>query len=67
MSAVKGGSVLKLMCMSESTNGEADMERCCIAHRPASVNRVITTVEAAHDTERQREQEGEEEAKRGGN
>lgn len=38
---------------------EADMEGCCIAHRPASVNRVITTVDAPHNTERQRGGEGE--------
>lgn len=31
------------------------MERCCIAQRPASVSRVITTVETPHNTERQRE------------
>lgn len=45
--------------MSEGTDRGGDTERCCIAHRPASVNRVITTVEAAHNTERQREEEGE--------
>ena len=37
------------------------MKRFCIAHRPASVNRVITTVDTPHNTERQREEEGERE------
>lgn len=36
------------------------MERCCIAWRPASVSRVITTVETPHNTDRQREVEEEE-------
>lgn len=43
------------ICTSESTNRGAGMERCCIAQRPASVSRVITTVETPHNTERQRE------------
>lgn len=43
------------ICASESTNRGAGMERCCIAQRPASVSRVITTVETPHNTERQRE------------
>lgn len=30
------------------------MERCCKAHRPASVRRVITTAETLHNTKRQR-------------
>lgn len=45
--------------MSESRNTEVDVERCCNAQRPASVSRVITTVETPHNTGRQRE-EGEE-------
>lgn len=45
--------------MSESRNGEADIERCCIAHRPASVRRVITTAKTPHNTERQRRRRGE--------
>lgn len=60
-STVTGGSVLERMCMSESTDREADMERCCIAQRPASVSRVVTTAETPRKTERQREEEGEEE------
>lgn len=45
--------------MSESADREADTERCCIAQRPASVSRVVTTVETPHNTERQREEKGE--------
>lgn len=40
--------------MSESTSKEANTEGCCIAQRPASVNRVVTTAETSRNTERQR-------------
>lgn len=46
------------MCVSESADREADMERCCTAQRPASVSRVVTTVETPHNTERQRQEKG---------
>lgn len=45
------------MCTSE--NGKADAERCCIAHGPAPVSRVITRVETTHNAERQIEEEEE--------
>lgn len=54
--------------MSEIRDSEANMERCCIAQRPASVSRVMSTVETLHNTERQRgdREETEEEGGRGG-
>lgn len=48
-----GAGGLEQMCTCESTGREADMERCCIAHRPASVRRVLTRVETPRNTERQ--------------
>lgn len=46
---------------------EADIERCCIAYRPASVRGVITRVETPHNTERQSEEGVSNRQKRGAN
>lgn len=44
------------VCVCLSADREADTERCCIAQRPASVSRVVTTVETPRNTVRQREE-----------
>lgn len=55
-SKTKDGGVLEQMHTCECMGREADIERCCIAYRPASVRGVITRVETPHNTERQSEE-----------